>query len=62
MRYAEVNADGLVTGVILWDGQTEYTPADGLTLVQVPDGQPCGPRWTFDGTDWIAPPSVEEEL
>lgn len=59
MRWALVDADGLVTGVIVWDGETEYTPADGLTLVNVPDGQPCGPGWTCDGTKLIAPPPAD---
>jgi hypothetical protein len=61
MRWALVDADGSVTGVILWDGQTEYTAPDGLTLVKVPDGVRAGPGWTYDGTNWIAPPPVEVE-
>ena len=56
MRYALVNTDGLVVNAIVWDGQTEYTPADGLTVVAIPDGVGAGPGWTFDGTNWIAPP------
>lgn len=62
MRYALVNADGLVVNAIVWDGQADYTPADGLTLVEVPDGKSCGPGWTFDGIDWIAPPFIDEEI
>jgi hypothetical protein len=56
MRYATINNDGLVVGIIVWDGKAEYTPADGLTLVKVPDGVRAGPGWTYDGTNWIAPP------
>lgn len=62
MRYALVNADGSVVNAIVWDGQADYTPADGLTAVAVPDGVGAGPGWTFDGTDWIAPPVVDEEV
>jgi hypothetical protein len=61
MRWALVDADGSVTGVILWDGQTEYTPADGLTVVAVPDDVRAGPGWTYDSTNWIAPPVEDEE-
>lgn len=61
MRYALVNADGLVVNAIVWDGQADYTPADGLTAVLIPDGVGAGPGWTFDGTNWIAPPPVEDE-
>ena len=56
MRYALINADGLVVNAIVWDGQTEYNAADGLTVVAVPDGVGAGPGWTYDGTNWVAPP------
>jgi len=62
MRYALINADGLVVNAIVWDGQTEYNAADGLTVVAVPDGVGAGPGWTYDGSDWIAPPPSEEDI
>lgn len=61
MRYALINADGLVVNAIVWDGQTEYNAPDGLTVVAVPDGVGGGPGWTYDGTNWIAPPPAEDE-
>jgi len=61
MRWALVDADGLVTGVIVWDGEVDYTPADGLAVVAIPDGVGGGPGWTYDGTNWTAPPPVEDE-
>ena len=62
MRYALVDSDGLVVNAIVWDGQTDYTPADGLTVVAIPDGVRAGPGWTHDGTNWVAPPAEDEEL
>jgi len=62
MRYALINADGLVVNAIVWDGQTEYSAADGLTVVAVPDGVGAGPGWTYDGSDWIAPLPSEEDI
>ena len=61
MRYALINADGLVVNAIVWDGQTEYTAPDGLTLIKVPDGVGAGPGWTYNGTDWIAPPPEPDD-
>ena len=61
MRYALVDSDGLVVNAIVWDGETEYNAPDGLAVVAVPDGVGGGPGWTYDGTDWIAPPPVEDE-
>ena len=61
MRYAAIDNGGLVVGIIIWDGEADYTPAGGITLVQVPDGVGAGPSWTYDGTDWIAPPVEDED-
>lgn len=33
MRYAIVDTDGLVTNVIEWDGETEFTAPEGCALV-----------------------------
>ena len=62
MRYALINADGLVVNAIVWDGQTEYTPADGLTAVAIPDDVGAGPGWTYNGADWIAPPPDPDDI
>jgi hypothetical protein len=34
MRYAMVNADNVVINVIMWDGESPYTPPLGCFLVQ----------------------------
>jgi len=47
--------------VSLWDGVTEYDPGNDITLVRVPDGVRAGPGWIYDGTNWTAPPPVEDE-
>lgn len=61
MRWALVDVDGFVTGVIVWDGETEYAAPDGLTLVNVPEDQPCGTGWTYTDGQWISPPPEPEE-
>ena len=60
MRWALINADNVVTGVIVWNGEAEYTPADGLTLINV-DDVPCGPGWTYNGSTFTAPPTEEQD-
>ena len=62
MRYALVDADGLVVNAIVWDGETKFDPGEGLTVAKIPDGIGAGPGWTYDGTNWIAPPAEDEEL
>jgi len=61
MRYALVDADGLVVNAIAWDGVTEFDPGEGITVVKIPDGVGAGPGWTYDGTNWTAPPVEDEE-
>jgi len=61
MRYALVDADGLVVNAMVWDGQTEYTPADGLTVVAIPEGVGAGPGWTYDGNIFTAPPEPSDD-
>ncbi len=46
-----------VVNVVLWDGETEWTPPDGCTAVACPDN--VGPGWTFEDGAWTAP--IEEE-
>lgn len=56
MRYAIIE-NGTVTNVSLWDGTTEWTPPEGTIAVACPDE--VGPGWTYDGTNFIAPPVPE---
>lgn len=55
-NYAIVE-NGNVVNVILWDGSAQWQPPAGATVVEVPDGVACGPGYTFDGTNFIAPPA-----
>ncbi len=35
-RYAVIE-DGVVVNIIVWDGESEYDPGDGVTLVEAGD-------------------------
>ncbi|KKB61556.1 hypothetical protein WM40_22740 [Robbsia andropogonis] len=54
-RYAIIE-EGVVTNVILWDGQGDLFP--GMTVVLLPDDSPVSPGWTTpdDGKTFVAPP------
>ncbi|CAB3720242.1 hypothetical protein LMG22037_04702 [Paraburkholderia phenoliruptrix] len=54
--------NGVVSNVILWDGQTEWTPPPGSTVMKLADGIECGPGYTFDGTNFIAPPAPPPQI
>ncbi len=53
MRYALINSEGLVVGLIVWDGQTEYMPDEGLSVVLAQDDWNIGGSW--DGMTYTPP-------
>lgn len=54
-RYA-VSVNGVVADVVLWDGVSPWTPPEGSTVTLLPDDSPVFPGYTFDGTNFTAPP------
>ena len=42
MRYIIIDADGLITNAIEWDGVTEWAPPEGCTAVQVDEDGTIG--------------------
>lgn len=59
MKYAIIR-DTLVENVVLWDGETEWQPPEGTTIVELGDTI-AGPGFTYDGTTFTAPPEPEPE-
>ena len=67
-HYAVIDGDGLVTNVIVWDGVSDYSPAEGLTLVPLPftedeDGvrrYTGGIGWDFVDGEFVDNRPVEE--
>jgi hypothetical protein len=52
---ALVTADGTIENIVVIDDQADYTPPQGHTLVDIPDGKTAaiGGRW--DGKKFTAP-------
>ena len=59
MRYIIIDADGLITNAIEWDGVTEWAPPEGCTAVQVDDLGETGGT-CIDGV--YAPPPTPEPV
>lgn len=54
-QYAIVE-NGVVTNMILWDGDTEsWSPPAGISAVSVADGLEIGIGWAYNGTSFAAP-------
>lgn len=53
-RYLELNADGLVVNIIVWDGVSPYAP-EGHTLLPCDEHPQTSFGWTLSGNTWIAP-------
>lgn len=56
MRYAVV-VDGIVTNVVLWDGESTWQPEG--EVVAIPEDSPVGPDWTYDGSGFQRPAITE---
>lgn len=61
MNYAliDINNNGLVLNIIVWDGVTPWILPAGTQLVQVPDGIAIDILYTYDGTNFNAPGSSD---
>jgi hypothetical protein len=56
MRYA-LTANSTVSAIIMWDGESPYTPPEGMTLVLEPEGQRWQSGWAM--VDGVAVPPEE---
>jgi hypothetical protein len=43
-------ADGKVVNVSLWDGKSDWTPAE--EVVEIPEGVNAGIGWDYDGKEF----------
>lgn len=59
MKYAVVT-NGIVDNVIELDEQTEWTPPEGSSVINI-DETPAGPGWAYDGTTFTAPPPIDPD-
>ena len=57
-NYLVVDESGEVVNIILWDGETQYDPGEGRTVLVQPEGVGIG--WRRDGDGWTAPDDHRE--
>lgn len=50
-------ANGVVENIVVWDGESAWSPPPGCTLVEV-TGTATGPGWTYDGATFSPPPGA----
>ena len=56
VRHAIILA-GVVENIALWDGETDWTPPAGASVVALADGDACDIGWSYDGTV-LSPPGA----
>jgi hypothetical protein len=57
-RYALVNRQNIVDNIILWDGQSQWSPPQNMTLVNI-DNIECDLDWVYDGTKFNNPNPID---
>lgn len=55
MKYLELNADGVVINIVLWDGIEEYAPPGVAELLPCEDNPGVSFGWQLVNGEWIAP-------
>ena len=56
-KYALIDNQNIVRNIVLWDGETEWTPPDGLQPLDV-ENIKCDMGWVYDGSAFTAPEVV----
>lgn len=59
MRWAIVQ-DGIVTNIVLWNGQEAWQPPVGATIIALHETV-CDIGWIFDGTGFSPPAGSAED-
>lgn len=60
MRYLELNAQGVVVNIVVWDGVSHYEPAGIAQLLPCDQHPGVSFGWTKVEGGWIAPPEPEQ--
>jgi len=52
--------NGIVQGILVWDGVTPWEPNPGVQVIEVPDDVDVHANWLYDGQTFTDPnPPVE---
>lgn len=55
MRWLELNADGVVMNIVVWDGVKPYAPARVAQLLPCDENPGVSFGWRLVTDEWIAP-------
>jgi hypothetical protein len=61
MRYLELNAEGVVKNIVVWDGVTPYAPQGVSELLPCDEHLGVSYGWRKVDGGWEAPPPPEPE-
>lgn len=53
-RYLELDANGVVINIIVWDGESPYSP-EGYSLLLCSEHPNATYGWRYNGDTWTAP-------
>ena len=54
--------DGVVFNTVIWDGKAEVDFGDGVTAIEMPEGELVQAGYLYEDGVFTAPPLTEEEL
>ena len=62
MRYLELNNEGVVVNISIWDGSTPYSPVGVAQLLPCEDNAGVSFGWQLVDGVWQAPIVEEQEI
>ena len=58
-NYAIIDSTNTVINVVVWDGESPWTPSQDCIVVAIPEDSSAGIGWTYVDGEFIAPPRPE---
>lgn len=58
-KYALVNNQNVVENIILWDGEAEWAPPEGMQLVNV-ENVDAGIGWKYENNVFVDPNQTQQ--
>ncbi|WP_284508306.1 tail fiber assembly protein [Caballeronia sp. NCTM5] len=57
-QYALIDANNTVQNIVLWDGDANWQPEEGLKAIKLDPGTVAGTGWVYDGATFAGPAPV----
>jgi len=58
MKHVVIDSEGLITNIVLWDGDDSWQPPENCTTFALPEDAIIGIGWSMVGDEFLPPPML----